>query len=114
MELSTKHILGRPPFDQEEVANYIERMNDKGFDFHIDKLINSTEYQELFGANTVPYMKAWDSGCGLRTTSFTFSATLEESFASSDNAIHKRITKPESKSGNSKLIKKLMNKESTV
>ena len=71
-------------------VDILELINSEGFESYIDFLIDSYEYIEIFGEHTVPFMRAWDSSCGLRTSSFMNSIKLTPSFATSDNASHLR------------------------
>ncbi len=107
IELSFKHILGRPPVNQLELINHVELINNEGFENHIDALIDSDEYNQIFGEHTVPYLRCWNSPCGLPTSSFNNSAALVRSFATSDNAIHWRQTSPKAKSGKSQILENL-------
>ncbi len=107
IELSFKHLLGRPPFSQAEVVKHIELIHSEGFDYHIDSLIDSLEYQESFGQFTVPYQRCWDSPSGSRTSSFINTSLLTRSFATSDNAIHERKTLSNATGGKSQLLHNL-------
>ncbi len=104
IELSFKHILGRPPLDQLEIISQIELLSQEGFESHIDSLIDSIEYEKNFGSDIVPYQRCWNSPCGVKTSSFNNTAALTRGFASSDNAIHERITLPASTGGKSQLL----------
>ena len=70
VELSYKHLLGRPPLSQEEVSGSIALQATAGFDALIDSLIDSAEYSEVFGDDTVPYARAWTSAAGMPMLSF--------------------------------------------
>ncbi len=107
IELNFKHLLGRAPFDQSELIAHTEMLHSEGINYHIDSLIDSIEYEEFFGSDTVPYSRCWNSPCGITTSSFVHIAMLERSFATSDNAIHERITIPEAPGGSSQLIRSL-------
>ncbi len=107
IELSIKNILGRPPFSQEEIAKYAEVIHHKGFINYLDQLIDSSEYDEVFGKHIVPYPRSWNSPCGLSTSSFNRQAKLTRSFATSDNAIHSRRTSADAASGKSELLRSL-------
>ncbi len=104
IELSFKHILGRPPKDQAEVIRHVELLFNQGFEYHIDKIIDSHEYEEIFGSYIVPYQRCWNSPCGLKTADFCNIAKLERSFASSDNALHGLLAAPQITGGKSLLM----------
>ncbi len=105
IELNFKHLLGRCPNHQEEVIFHIKRIFNEGFESHIDSLIDSDEYEEVFGANTVPYPRCWNSPLGLQTSSFNNFSHMTRSFATSDNALHTRINSSEKSGGKSLLMK---------
>ena len=108
IELNFKHLLGRPPFDQSEIVKSIDLLSNQGFDDHIDYLVDSTEYFESFGEHTVPFMRCWNSSVGIRTSSFINSYKIVQSFATSDNAIHSKISQEDLMSGQSILLNQLI------
>ena len=65
IELNYKHLLGRPPINQQEVSAAISFIASNGFDVLIEKITHSGEYLEVFGTDTVPYLRAWTSSRGL-------------------------------------------------
>ena len=81
------HILGRPLRNQNELINHIEVMNKNGFERHIDLLIDSLEYQQIFGEDLVPFTRNWNSPCGATTSSFVKTVLFSRANASSDNVI---------------------------
>ena len=107
IELNIKHLLGRPPSKQKEIIKHIELINDQGFNNHIDSIIDSDEYIEIFGEDTVPFMRCWNSPCGVETASFLRSSKLVKAFATSDNAIHSNNVNIHLDNGKSLLIKDL-------
>jgi phycobilisome core-membrane linker protein len=48
-------LLGRPTYGREEMNRYYDISATKGFYALIDEIIDSSEYIEAFGENTVPY-----------------------------------------------------------
>ena len=84
IKLRFKHILGRPISSQREVIESSNILNKIGFEGHIDWLIDSEEYNKVFGEDTVPYMRSWNSPIGLKTKSFLDTALITKSFATSD------------------------------
>ena len=61
VELTIKHLLGRPPVSQQEVGAAIKAIAEDGFDAFVDHLVRSEEYLETFGTDTVPYLRAFKS-----------------------------------------------------
>ncbi len=90
IELNFKHLLGRAPLNQNEIIAHISLLASEGYDALIDSITNSGEYAEVFGADIVPYLRAWDSPAGLYTSSFPAMADLEASYSSSDNALGRK------------------------
>ena len=87
IELNFKHLLGRAPLNQTEVQDHIKLQAEEGFDALIDKLTDSAEYTEVFGADIVPYERSHDSYAGMFTRSFNLMRELGGmKVAISDNA----------------------------
>ncbi|MEL6138837.1 MAG: phycobilisome rod-core linker polypeptide, partial [Cyanobacteria bacterium J06628_6] len=57
IELGTKHFLGRAPRDQEEIRKYNQILAKEGIRGFIQAMVNSREYAEYFGEDTVPYRR---------------------------------------------------------
>lgn len=57
IELGTKHFLGRAPLDQAEIRKYNQILATQGIRAFIAALMNSQEYREVFGEDTVPYRR---------------------------------------------------------
>ncbi|HIK07814.1 MAG TPA: phycobilisome rod-core linker polypeptide [Trichormus sp. M33_DOE_039] len=57
IELGTKHFLGRAPLDQAEIRKYNQILATQGIRAFIAALMNSQEYGEVFGEDTVPYRR---------------------------------------------------------
>ena len=87
IELTLKHLLGRPPITQAEVATYIKLIAAEGFDSFIDKIVTSGEYIETFGLDTVPYFRAFKSEARAYCSTFVGMAEVTPANASSDNAL---------------------------
>ena len=57
IELGTKHFLGRAPRDQVEIRKYNQILATLGIKGFVNAMVNSDEYIELFGDDTVPYRR---------------------------------------------------------
>jgi phycobilisome core-membrane linker protein len=57
IELGTKHFLGRAPLDQSEIRKYNQILASQGLAAFVGALVNSAEYAQLFGEDTVPYRR---------------------------------------------------------
>ena len=90
IELAFKNVLGRPPMEQKEIIKSVEILYRYGFEYYIDSLIDSEEYNMFFGEHIVPYLRVWDSPNGAKTSSFIYIAKMTSGFAISDNAINRK------------------------
>ncbi len=84
INLRYKHILGRPIKSQLEVQQSTDIINNLGFEAHIDFLIDSDEYINVFGEDIVPYIRSWNSPVGFKTKSFLETSSMTKAFATSD------------------------------
>ena len=57
IELGTKHFLGRAPKDQAEIRKYNQLLASQGIRGFVSAMVNSMEYVEVFGEDTVPYRR---------------------------------------------------------
>lgn len=57
LELAFRHILGRAPSSREEVQTYFSIVSAKGLAGLVDALVDSKEYADYFGEETVPYLR---------------------------------------------------------
>ncbi len=55
IEVMHRRILGRPTFGRWEIDSYFDTAARKGFYGVIDQMIDSREYNDCFGEDTVPY-----------------------------------------------------------
>lgn len=57
IELGTKHFLGRAPKDQPEIRKYNQLLASEGIRGFVSAMVNSMEYLQVFGEDTVPYRR---------------------------------------------------------
>jgi phycobilisome core-membrane linker protein len=57
LELAFRHFLGRGPSSREEVQKYFSIVSSGGLGALIDALVDSQEYSDYFGEETVPYLR---------------------------------------------------------
>ncbi len=57
IEFGTKHFLGRAPLDQAEIRKYNQILASEGIRGFIRGMVNSPEYAENFGEDTVPFRR---------------------------------------------------------
>ena len=84
IKLRYKHILGRPIYSHTEATQSFNILNKLGFEAHIDFLIDSEEYNNVFGEDIVPHMRSWNSPIGFKTKIFLETSSITQRFAKSD------------------------------
>jgi phycobilisome core-membrane linker protein len=57
LELAFRHLLGRGPSSREEVQEYFSIVSNGGLPALVDALVDSREYSDYFGEETVPYLR---------------------------------------------------------
>lgn len=57
LELAFRHFLGRGPSSREEVQEYFAIVSKGGLPALVDALVDSKEYSDYFGEETVPYLR---------------------------------------------------------
>jgi phycoerythrocyanin-associated rod linker protein len=86
IELNYKHLLGRVPYDQSEIAYHVDLYASKGYDAEIESYIYSPEYDTAFGDNVVPYYRGFQSIPGMKTVGFNRLFSVYRGNGNSDNA----------------------------
>ncbi len=86
IELNFKHLLGRAPYDQSEIAEHVDCYVNQGYEAEINSYLDSDEYQNSFGNMTVPYHRGFTTQVGQKTIGFNRLFTLYRGDASSDRA----------------------------
>ncbi len=84
IELNCKHLLGRAPLDQAEIAQHVQTYNEQGYEAEIDSYIDSDDYLQQFGENIVPYPYCLRSQTGIKNNTFNQTVSLVGGFATSD------------------------------
>tara|TARA_B100002052_G_scaffold266177_1_gene263242 strand:+ start:4109 stop:4843 length:735 start_codon:yes stop_codon:yes gene_type:complete len=86
VELNFKHLLGRPPHDQNELLSHVRLLHDEGYEAEIASYTYSEEYLSAFGVDQVPHNRALESTTGGRTINYTRANAIETGYASFDGA----------------------------
>jgi phycoerythrocyanin-associated rod linker protein len=86
IELNYKHLLGRAPEDQSEIADHVDIYAASGFDADIDSYIYSPEYANAFGNSVVPFYRSFKTITGKKTVGFNRIFELYRGDGNSDNA----------------------------
>lgn len=84
IELNFKHLLGRAPYGQEEVQAHTALYQTQGYDAEINSYIDSAEYSENFGEDTVPFPRGYSTQRSQKTVGFPRFFQLYRGYASSD------------------------------
>jgi Phycobilisome Linker polypeptide len=84
IELNFKLLLGRAPYDQAEIAYHAALYNTQGYDAEMDSYLNSEEYLENFGEDSVPYYRGFNYQVGQRSVGYSRLFSLYDGYAGSD------------------------------
>jgi hypothetical protein len=84
IELNFKHLLGRAPDSHAEIAEHGRLLDWGGLEAEIASYIDSDEYLDAFGEDTVPYYQGNKSQTGKKMVGFTHLFQLLRGAASSD------------------------------
>ncbi len=99
LELAFRHILGRGPSSREEVQDYFSIVSDGGLPALVNALVDSQEYSDYFGEETVPYIRGLGQEAqecrnwGMQQDLFNYSAPFRKTpqfvttFAKYDNPL---------------------------
>ncbi len=71
IELNFRHLLGRSPFDLEEMRAHSTILDTQGFEAEIDSYLDSDEYQSTFGESFVPYIRGYKTEACQSMVQFT-------------------------------------------
>jgi len=86
IELNYKHLLGRAPADEAEIAYHVDLYVQQGYEAEINSYIDSLEYQENFGEAIVPYYRGFSTQRGQKTVGFNRMFQIYRGYANSDRA----------------------------
>lgn len=86
IELNYKHLLGRAPYDQSEIAFHTDLYTQEGVEAEINSYIDSQEYRENFGDSIVPYCRGFQTVRGQKTVGYNRMFRLYRGYANSDRA----------------------------
>jgi hypothetical protein len=86
IELNCKHLLGRAPLDQAEIAKHVQIYSEQGYAAEIDSYIDSDDYTLKFGERVVPYPRCIRSQTGIKNNVFNQTVSLLDGFATSDSS----------------------------
>ncbi len=86
IELNYKHLLGRAPYDESEIAYHVDLYQSEGYEAEINSYFDTEEYQESFGDAIVPSYRGFTSIKGQKTVGYTRIFQLYGGYANSDRS----------------------------
>ncbi|NJN31942.1 MAG: photosystem I reaction center subunit XII [Synechococcales cyanobacterium RM1_1_8] len=86
IELNYKHLLGRAPADESEIAFHVDLYQREGYEAEINSYLDSEEYNESFGEAVVPYYRGFETLRGQKTVGYNRIIQLYGGYANSDRA----------------------------
>ncbi|MEL6552132.1 MAG: phycobilisome rod-core linker polypeptide [Cyanobacteria bacterium J06621_11] len=86
IELNFKHFLGRAPENRAEVAKHSAILDSEGYEAEIDSYLDSDEYNQAFGPDTVPFYRGYKTEAST-PTGFTHMFSLLRGASSSDKQV---------------------------
>ena len=87
IELNFKHLLGRAPSDYAELSWHGHIYDQGGFEAEIDSYLESDEYLNVFGNDTVPYARGYTTTADQNVSAFNYWSRLLRGAASSDKGV---------------------------
>ncbi len=106
IELNFKHLLGRAPDSSDEISEHIVILAEKGFYAEIDSYLDSQEYKQKFGEDTVPYYISYETQIGKSVTGYNRIFQLIKGSCSSDRSIADSIASTKRSQLQQSLLKK--------
>jgi phycoerythrin-associated linker protein len=92
IELNFKHLLGRAPQDQIEIADHVQLYTQRGYTAEINSYIDSDEYLANFGTHFVPFARGTYTQQGIKTVGFNRTFSLMRGFATHDTGQSAKLT----------------------
>ncbi|NEO56323.1 MAG: phycobilisome Linker polypeptide [Okeania sp. SIO3B5] len=114
IELNFKHLLGRAPDSFQEVSEHIAILAEKGLAGEIDSYLDSEEYEENFGKDTVPYYVSYETQTGKNVAGYNRIFQLIKGQSSSDRSIASSIESSKSSQLEQSLLKKPETKKEPI
>lgn len=81
IELNFKHFLGRAPENSAEIVHYSAILENDGYEAVIDAYLDSDEYRQAFGEETVPYARDYKTGVAAKSVAPSSDSQTQSLFA---------------------------------
>ncbi len=92
IEKNFQNLLGRAPEDQSEISAHTAIYATKGYEGEIDSYLDSDEYWQSFGENTVPYLRGQNTESGMKNVRYNRTLVLAGGNASNKSGNKSRLT----------------------
>ncbi|MEM8504422.1 MAG: phycobilisome rod-core linker polypeptide [Cyanobacteria bacterium P01_D01_bin.1] len=92
IEKNFQNLLGRAPEDQSEVSAHTAIYATKGYESEIDSYLDSEEYWQNFGENTVPYLRGQNTESGMKNVRYNRTLVLAGGNASNKSGAKSKLT----------------------
>jgi len=76
IELNFKHLLGRAPQNKAEMLHHFTILQEQGYDAEIDSYLDSSEYQDRFGEEVVPFLHGFNYSTAQQGLQFSYMLQL--------------------------------------
>jgi phycocyanin-associated rod linker protein len=84
IELNFKHLLGRAPYGQDEIAFHTGIYNTQGYEAEINSYLDSQEYRDNYGDSIVPYYRGHLTQRSQKVVGFSRFFQLYRGYGTSD------------------------------
>ena len=81
IEHNFKNFLGRSPANAAEIVHYSAILENDGYEAVIDAYLDSDEYRQAFGEETVPYARDYKTGVAAKTVAPSSGSETQSLFA---------------------------------
>ncbi|MEO0853408.1 MAG: phycobilisome rod-core linker polypeptide, partial [Cyanobacteria bacterium J06648_11] len=95
IELNFKHLLGRAPVSYEEMQYHSGLLDNHGYNAEIGAILDSEEYQRMFGSTIVPYYRGYKTEAGQPAIAFSHTFKLMRGASSSDKSNYRSGQAPQ-------------------
>ncbi|PMB34394.1 photosystem I reaction center subunit XI, partial [Fischerella thermalis BR2B] len=109
IEYIHRRLLGRPTYGRQEMNHYYDISANQGFYALIDEMIDSPEYMQTFGEDTVPYERyVTPRGFAMRSPKSSYAVNLSaKSLLSSPSELDRFV--PNHRNGQTQTLPELVN-----
>ncbi|MBE9060210.1 phycobilisome rod-core linker polypeptide [cf. Phormidesmis sp. LEGE 11477] len=92
IEKNFQNLLGRAPEDQSEISAHTAIYSTRAYEGEIDSYLDSDEYCQNFGENTVPYLRGQNTESGMKNVRYNRTLVLAGGNASNKSGSKSKLT----------------------